>query len=152
MASKSSTQLLIAKVFDEIKNLVLLKNLEYGDSALNPIRVFSRASTIEQIWVRCDDKLSRIKHGNALIESDPDVIKDLIGYLGLYLVHLEMEQEAAEADDSFENPYYSYDNLGELDSGAFNPWGSDYYDGYLKTVNTDLLDYASSYRQGDKES
>lgn len=57
------------------------KNLQYGDSAANPLRVFSRASTDEQIKVRIDDKLSRLARGSG---KDPeDVLLDLCGYLAL---------------------------------------------------------------------
>ena len=62
-----------------IKGMLLDKNRKYGDSALSPVRVFSRADTIEQINVRIDDKLSRIKSGQA--DDDEDAEKDLIGYL-----------------------------------------------------------------------
>jgi hypothetical protein len=47
--------------------------------------VFSNASTKEQILVRIDDKLNRIKQGNNKID-DEDVIQDLIGYLVLLRV------------------------------------------------------------------
>lgn len=62
-----------------IKDMLLDKNRKYGDSALSPVRVFSRADTIEQINVRIDDKLSRIRSGQA--DDDEDAEKDLIGYL-----------------------------------------------------------------------
>ena len=63
---------------DAIKAMLLAKNRAYGDSALNPLRVFSKASSIEQIKVRIDDKLSRLARGSAAGE---DVELDLIGYL-----------------------------------------------------------------------
>ena len=62
-----------------IQGMLLDKNRKYGDSALSPVRVFSRADTIEQINVRIDDKLSRIRSGQA--DDDEDAEKDLIGYL-----------------------------------------------------------------------
>jgi len=62
-----------------IKNMLMQKNIKYGDSALNPIRVFSKANPTEQLLVRIDDKLSRLK--NASNNEDEDVLQDLIGYL-----------------------------------------------------------------------
>lgn len=59
---------------------LLAKNRAYGDSALSPVRVFSRATPEEQILVRLDDKLSRLARGHAAGE---DVILDLMGYLVL---------------------------------------------------------------------
>lgn len=66
-----------------IGNFLVRKNAAYGDSALDPVRIFSRASTEEQILVRLDDKLSRLKRGSAAGE---DVILDLAGYLILLMV------------------------------------------------------------------
>ena len=81
-----STQNQIEKVLDDIRLLLLTKNEQYGDSALSPNRIFSKASTDEQIKFRIDDKLNRLMLGNDSIESDDDIIKDLIGYLVLLLV------------------------------------------------------------------
>lgn len=83
----SESQIKIAQVCDDIKDLLLQKNAKYGDSALNPVRVMSQASPVEQILVRIDDKLSRIKHGN-ILEDDEDVVSDLIGYFVLLKIAL----------------------------------------------------------------
>lgn len=69
----------IAIECDQIKEMLLEKNLLYGDSVLNPVRIASKASPIEQILVRIDDKLSRWK--NLQPDESEDVVKDLIGYL-----------------------------------------------------------------------
>lgn len=74
-----------------IRDLLLDKNRKYGDSAVNPARIFSKASAKEQILVRIDDKINRIK--NRQNDEDEDVILDLIGYLILYRVALKMENE-----------------------------------------------------------
>lgn len=74
-----NTQEKISKVCDEIKQILLAKNKAYGDSALNPIRIFSKADNIEQINVRIDDKLSRIARGKEYAGDDTEL--DLIGYL-----------------------------------------------------------------------
>ena len=87
----NGTALLIAKICDDIRDLLLKKNLAYGDSALNPLRVFSKADTCEQLLVRIDDKLSRIKRGPNIVDTDEDVIQDLIGYLVLLKVWKEMD-------------------------------------------------------------
>jgi hypothetical protein len=79
----AQTQLEIASVCDVVKELLLSKNEKYGDSALNPARIFSQASAEEQILVRIDDKLNRIQKGVGLLATDEDVIMDLIGYLVL---------------------------------------------------------------------
>jgi hypothetical protein len=86
----SQTQADIAEVCDELKELLLEKNRKYGDSALNPVRIFSKASTLEQLKVRMDDKLSRLR--NAADDEDEDPTTDLIGYLILYKVALKQQR------------------------------------------------------------
>ena len=84
----------IARVCDRVKQLLLQKNMQYGDSALNPIRVLSKAGPIEQILVRIDDKLNRIKQGN-ILGDDEDVVMDLIGYFVLLKIALERDVRAS---------------------------------------------------------
>jgi pyruvate carboxylase len=86
-SSLIQNQKLISEVFNEIKELVLSKNRQYGDSVLEPKRYFSSAPTDEQIKVRIDDKINRLVLGDDSLESDNDIVKDLIGYLTLLLVY-----------------------------------------------------------------
>ena len=74
----------IRAVCDEVRDMLLEKNRKYGNSALDPVRVFSKADRLEQLKVRIDDKLSRIR--NAQSDEDEDVVDDLIGYLVLYKI------------------------------------------------------------------
>lgn len=78
------SQELIVKVCEEIKEMLLEKNRKYGNSAVNPVRVMSKSDNLEQIRVRVDDKLNRLK--NQAVDENEDTIKDLIGYLILYQV------------------------------------------------------------------
>ena len=82
----------ITQVCEEVKNLLLDKNKKYGDSALNPVRVFSKASPVEQILVRMDDKISRLNRGAGLREVEEDAIMDLIGYM--ILLKIAQSREA----------------------------------------------------------
>jgi len=68
----------------EIAHMLIDKNISYGDSALNPIRIFSTTDATEQLKVRIDDKLNRVKN-NQGFAGDND-IDDLIGYLILYKI------------------------------------------------------------------
>lgn len=79
----------IGAVCDSVKTMLLAKNLKYGNSAGNPIRVFSAANAEEQLLVRIDDKLSRVVRGGPEMVEDEDVVRDLIGYLILLLVQRE---------------------------------------------------------------
>ena len=89
-----NTQTDIARICDDVKQLLLEKNLKYGDSALNPVRIMSQASPVEQILVRIDDKLSRIARGN-VVNDDEDVLNDLIGYFVLLKIALERDARAS---------------------------------------------------------
>lgn len=92
MSQFSSTQDHIRLICDEVEELLLSKNKKYGDSALNPTRIFSKADPVEQILVRIDDKLNRIKQGAGLLANDEDVVMDLIGYLILLKIALVRNQ------------------------------------------------------------
>ena len=72
----------VGVVLDEIKDLLIAKNQKYGNSALEPLGVFSQLDSREGLLIRIDDKLKRIKNGS-LEKDDEDVINDLIGYLVL---------------------------------------------------------------------
>lgn len=84
----SETQFTIAQVCDEIKEMLIAKNKSYGDSALNPVRVFATSDSVEQLHVRIDDKLSRITRGGSYV-GDND-LDDLIGYLILLKIAREL--------------------------------------------------------------
>ena len=71
----------ILKACLEITEMLLEKNVAYGNSALNPIRIFSDADDMEQLNVRIDDKLNRIANAQGY-PGDND-IDDMIGYLVL---------------------------------------------------------------------
>ncbi len=85
--SFDETQSKISETCDSIKAMLLEKNRKYGNSALEPMRVFSSCDAVEQIKVRMDDKLSRIR--NQQSDEDEDVWRDLAGYMILLLVAKE---------------------------------------------------------------
>ena len=85
-------ELKISGVCDDIKELLIHKNRKYGNSALKPCRVFSKASAVEQLLVRIDDKLNRIMQGAGLLADDEDVVNDLIGYLVLLKIGMNDEK------------------------------------------------------------
>jgi len=81
-------------ICDGVKDLLLEKNRKYGDSALNPARIFSKSDAVEQLLVRIDDKLNRIQKGAGLLATDEDVLMDLMGYLVLLKIALKRNTEA----------------------------------------------------------
>jgi hypothetical protein len=86
----SPVQAAIMAECDALAQMLIDKNRAYGNSALDPVRVFSKADAAEQIKVRLDDKISRLMRGQAAGE---DVILDLLGYLILLRVHTRLERD-----------------------------------------------------------
>ena len=89
----------VHNILHEIEELLISKNEKYGNSALEPLGVFSQLSAKEGLLVRIDDKLKRIKNGS-LDKDDEDVVNDLIGYLVLLKIHANREQSFDELDGS----------------------------------------------------
>lgn len=73
------------KVLNEVRQMLVQKNEAYGDAALNPVRIFSKADPLEQLKVRIDDKLSRLARGE---NAGEDVVHDLLGYLVMYRIQM----------------------------------------------------------------
>lgn len=70
---------------NELSAFLIEKNKSYGNSAANPIGIFAKGLTpMEQIHVRIDDKLSRLKRGSEYVGDD--TLKDLTGYLILLMI------------------------------------------------------------------
>lgn len=81
----------VQQVLYPLEDLLVAKNEAYGNSALDPINVFSKSTAVEQIKVRIDDKISRLYHGKEY--GDEDTITDLMGYLILLRI---AEREAGD--------------------------------------------------------
>lgn len=77
-----------------IAHMLIEKNISYGNSALEPARIFATSDSTEQLKVRIDDKLNRVKN-NQGFAGDND-IDDLIGYL--ILLKIANSQVALSVD------------------------------------------------------
>ena len=80
-------------LLNELQDLLEEKNKAYGDSALNPIRLFSKVGAVGALRVRIDDKLSRIKN-KGITDDTEDSLMDLIGYLVLLKIAVKKEKGA----------------------------------------------------------
>ena len=74
----------------EIQELLLDKNKKYGDSALEPLGVFSKCNASTGIKVRLDDKLKRIAN-TGLTEDTEDTLIDIAGYIILLMIAKDNE-------------------------------------------------------------
>jgi hypothetical protein len=81
-------QSMIKRICEETSDFLIAKNNSYGNSAINPSRIFAKSSAEEQIAARIDDKLNRIMN-NQSWAGDND-LDDLIGYLILLKVVREL--------------------------------------------------------------
>lgn len=84
----------IERVGAEIISLLVSKNKDYGDSATNPVNIFSDGDAVKSLCARIDDKISRIKQ-KGIYDKTEDSVKDLTGYLILLIIALK-DQEAKE--------------------------------------------------------
>jgi len=114
----TNTQQKINEVCNSVRDLLLEKNRKYGDSALNPSRIFSKSNAVEQIKVRIDDKLSRISTSGTS-DVDEDTLQDLIGYLVLLKIATEKVPFATNLWSScseftsFPSTYTTYEDVLE---------------------------------------
>jgi len=90
MTDITQTQRGISETCREIETMLLEKNRKYGDSAIKPLRLFSRADPVEQINVRLDDKLSRLRSAQGDDREDAEL--DLIGYLILKRIARQLQE------------------------------------------------------------
>ena len=89
------SQQLIKQECDKVKDLLLQKNADYGNSFADPVHIFSTLDPEQALNLRIDDKLARIKNGsNVGIPEDTEL--DLIGYLILKRV---LRRIHADAED-----------------------------------------------------
>ena len=91
-----STQEKITELTEAIRDLLLYKNEKYGDSAINPKKIFYKGDARNAILIRLDDKLSRIKANTADIPRVNDVA-DIIGYCTLLLISMGVTQSDIKA-------------------------------------------------------
>tara|TARA_Y100000114_G_scaffold140867_1_gene146156 strand:- start:6281 stop:6646 length:366 start_codon:yes stop_codon:yes gene_type:complete len=80
----------IKKRCKDLEELLLMKNAKYGNSALEPLNVFSKANAVNGIKMRIDDKLKRIKNAG-LVDATEDTLQDLAGYLILLMIAKDNE-------------------------------------------------------------
>ena len=76
-------------VMNSLNHFLTVKNQRYGDSALNPLKIFSKFDEeLGGIGQRIDDKLSRINNSDTLRKND---VVDLAGYLILVMLKMGWE-------------------------------------------------------------
>ena len=55
------TQYLIKKIAEEVTELLLQKNADYGDTANNPISIFSKLDSTEALMARIEPRLPMLQ-------------------------------------------------------------------------------------------
>jgi len=70
-------------ILQSLEHFLDVKNERYGNSALEPLHIFTKEGEETGIEQRIDDKLSRVKNSTELRKND---VADLMGYLVLLSV------------------------------------------------------------------
>lgn len=85
--SDNNTQEKIKNILNGMIDLLLYKNQKYGDSAINPKKIFYKGDSTNSILIRLDDKLGRVMSNT---EEKPRVndVADIIGYCTLLLISM----------------------------------------------------------------
>lgn len=88
----TDTQQKLIDVLDGMKSLLLYKNRKYGDSAINPKKIFYKGDSTNSILIRLDDKIGRVMSNP---DDKPRVndVADIIGYCTLLLVSMGVTAE-----------------------------------------------------------
>ena len=82
---ESDSEHQIKEVTNQLQKLLIKKNRAYGNSALEPLNIFSSQNAVDSLCARLDDKLSRIKN-KGLNDKTEDTLFDLAGYLILLII------------------------------------------------------------------
>lgn len=82
---ESDSEFQIKEVTNQLQELLIKKNRAYGNSALEPLNIFSNQNAVDSLCARLDDKLSRIKN-KGLNDKTEDTLFDLAGYLVLLII------------------------------------------------------------------
>ena len=120
MNTKKKIQLKCA----ELEDLLIEKNNAYGDSALNPIGIFSCLKAPEAIKIRLDDKLKRIANVGLNDETE-DTLMDCAGYMILLMIANNNESNDIQERlrEGGTTPHTTTDSTKEDPRGKF--WFSD---------------------------
>lgn len=88
----SPTQRKICVTLEAMKDLLLYKNQKYGDSAINPKKIFYKGDSTNSILIRLDDKIGRVMSNT---EEKPRIndVCDIIGYCTLLLISMGVTAE-----------------------------------------------------------
>lgn len=107
--TKNSFEALVRAECSALADMLVQKNLAYGNSALEPVRIFSKADPTEQLKVRIDDKLSRLARGS---DAGEDVTLDLLGYIVLLRLAQNKGRDSAGPAEDFLSARAAFARLG----------------------------------------
>tara|TARA_S200002703_G_scaffold9121_2_gene9044 strand:+ start:1144 stop:1410 length:267 start_codon:yes stop_codon:yes gene_type:complete len=83
----------IRQITNHLTELLIAKNKAYGNTAQDPVNIFSKLGAEEAIKARLDDKLMRIKN-KGINDKTEDTLYDLVGYLILLILVRDTEKDA----------------------------------------------------------
>jgi hypothetical protein len=72
----------LTNIYKNFAQFIIEKNRRYGDSALHPLKIFSKIEPHNNICSRLDEKLQRISNADKLKKND---VSDVFGYIALLM-------------------------------------------------------------------
>lgn len=72
-----NTEWKVGKITEGLNGLIKYKNKNYGDSAINPLKIFNKVESNNAIEIALDNKISRIQNADVLRKND---LTDLVCY------------------------------------------------------------------------
>tara|TARA_R100000734_G_C3286979_1_gene79494 strand:- start:170 stop:454 length:285 start_codon:yes stop_codon:yes gene_type:complete len=82
----------IKRMCEKVETMLLNKNKDYGNSALEPLHIFNKGNATDSLCSRIDDKLARIKNVG-ISDKTEDTLLDLCGYLILLMISIKDKNE-----------------------------------------------------------
>lgn len=67
----------VTKITEGLNSLIQYKNKNYGDAAINPLKIFNKAESNNAVEIALDNKISRIQNADAVRKND---LTDLVSY------------------------------------------------------------------------
>lgn len=86
------------EIIGAIGTVLIEKNKRYGNSALQPKRVFFKGESTDSILIRLDDKYSRVCNSETIRVND---MFDILGYL--FLLSISKKYYGTNDENAFEN-------------------------------------------------
>ena len=113
----ADTKQQIMETCESVAAMLTDKNTKYGDSAISPVKVFSKLDAANSLAVRMDDKISRLMNNKEIRRDD---LTDLVGYCILFMI--SQGWTGYDGDEMYEDIANTGDCTGCDGCSQRSPW------------------------------